>query len=148
MRVDVATELECPAAKAWEEVQKSALLLHVAWPLARIVPADSGAFPARWQSGLTVRCKLFVFGIIPIGVRTLHFEAVDQQACEIRTREQDPLVRKWDHVIAIRPLGPGRSHYRDTIDIDAGRLTLPVWVWTSWFYRHRQWRWRALARTL
>jgi hypothetical protein len=36
MKVDVSTELNCSAIRAWNEVQKSSLLLHVIWPLARV----------------------------------------------------------------------------------------------------------------
>jgi hypothetical protein len=93
-------------------------------------------------------CKLFVFGIVPIGVHTLRFEKVDQEAHEILTHEHDRLVARWDHVVSVRPLGENRSIYRDIIDIDAGSLTVLVWAWASWFYRHRQRRWRALAKTL
>ncbi|SDR60499.1 hypothetical protein SAMN05519103_06860 [Rhizobiales bacterium GAS113] len=148
MRVDVSTKLECTAAKAWNEVQKSSLLLRVIWPLAKIVPVDGAGFPERWREGLTVQCKCFVFGFIPIGIRAIHFERIDQQDYEINTREHDPLVRRWDHQVSVRPLGESRSIYRDTIDIDAKSLTLLVWAWANWFYRHRQRRWRTLAKTL
>jgi len=147
MMVEVSTVLECSAAKAWNEVQKSSLLLHVIWPLARLVPADV-PFPERWSEGLTLQCRSFIFGIIPIGVHTLHMEKIDQENHEIQTREYDPLVTRWDHLISIKPLDDSRSIYRDTIDIDAGRLTFVVWAWAHWLYRHRQRRWRALAKTL
>jgi hypothetical protein len=62
--------------------------------------------------------------------------------------ENDPLVKSWKHAISIKPLGQDRSIYRDVIDIDAGRLTVLVWAWVNWFYRHRQRRWRAFAKTL
>ena len=91
---------------------------------------------------------MYVFGVIPIGVRELYFERIDQNGCRIVTRESDPLVRSWNYTITITPIGPNRSKYRDVIDIDAGHLTVLVWVWTNWFYRHRQRRWRALTRTL
>ena len=148
MRVDVSTELDCSAAKAWEAVQTSALLLAVTAPLARITPVDAPCFPERWSQGLTVRCRSFIFGIIPIGIRTLHFERVDGAAYEIATREHDPLVKQWDHRISIKPLGDDQAAYRDIIDIDAGALTLIVWAWAYWFYRHRQSRWRAIAKRL
>jgi len=148
MKVDVSTELACSAAKAWNEVQKSSLLLRVIWPLARIEPLGGDALPERWSEGLVLGCKLFVFGIVPIGVHTLRFEKVDQEAHEILTHEHDRLVARWDHVVSVRPLGENRSIYRDIIDIDAGSLTVLVWAWASWFYRHRQRRWRALAKTL
>ena len=147
MIADVSTILECPTANAWREVQKSSLLRHVIWPLVRFVPVGP-ALPERWSEGLTVRCKLFVFGVIPMGVHTVHLEKIDQTNHEIHSREHDPLISRWDHVISIKPLDDSRSLYRDTIDIDAGIFTVVVWAWANWFYRHRQRRWRALARTL
>ena len=34
------------------------------------------------------------------------------------------------------------------IVIEAGPLTLLVWLFANWFYRHRQRRWRRVARRL
>jgi len=140
MKVDVSTELDCSAAKVWNEAQKSALLLHVIWPLARI--STSG------RERQKVQCRVYVFGFVPLGIRELYFERIDQLAFRIVTRESDRLVRSWDHTISITPLGANRSIYRDMIDVDAGQLTILVWAWTNWFYRHRQKRWRSLARRL
>jgi hypothetical protein len=147
MIVDVSTALDCSAAKAWNEVQKSSLHSHVIWPLARVVPAGT-PFPERWSEGATIRCRLFIFGVIPMGIHTLFFEKIDQKNYEIQSREHDSLVARWDHLVSIKPLDDSRSIYRDTIDIDAGSLTLVVWAWANWFYRHRQRRWRALAKTV
>ena len=131
MIVDVSTVLNCSATKAWNEVQKSSLLLYVIWPLVRFVP--SGApFPERWSEGLTIQCKLFVFGVIPMGVHTVHIEKIDQRNYEIQSREHDPLIARWDHLISIKPLGDLQSTYRDTINIDAGILTFVVWAWANW----------------
>jgi len=148
MKVEVATQLNCSAAKAWDEVQKSSLLLHVIWPLARIVSVDPQRFPERWTEGLTIQCRSYLLGLIPIGVRNLHFERIDQMNFQILTLESDPLVKRWNHTISIEPLGQDRSIYSDVIDIDAGGLTVLVWAWARWFYRHRQRRWRALAKSL
>jgi hypothetical protein len=148
MKVDVSTELNCSAVKAWNEVQKSALLQQVIWPLARIASVDGRSFPERWTEGLTVQCRSYLFGFIPAGVRNLHFQRIDQVNFEILTLENDLLVKSWTHAISIKPLGQDRSIYRDVIDIDAGRLTALVWAWADWFYRHRQRRWRALAKCL
>lgn len=147
MIADVSTVLDCSATKAWNEVQKSSLLRYVTWPLARFVPLGA-PLPERWSEGLTVHCKLFVFGFIPMGVHTVHIEKIDQANYAIQSREHDPLVARWDHLISIKPLSDSQSTYRDTIDIDAGILTSVVWAWANWFYRHRQRRWRALARRL
>src|SRR5215467_13564398 len=102
MIADVSTTLDCPAAKAWNEVQKSSLLLHVTWPLARLVPIGA-PFPERWSAG-SMQCRLFVFWIIPMGVHTVIFEKIDQENYEIQSREHDPLVARWDHLISIKPL--------------------------------------------
>jgi hypothetical protein len=124
------------------------ILLHVIRPLARISTSGFRDLPERWCEGQKVRCRVYVFGIIPIGVRELRFERIDQNGYRIVTHESDELVRSWKHTIAITTLGPNRSIYRVVIDIDAGHLTILVWIWTNWFYRHRQRRWRALAKTL
>jgi hypothetical protein len=148
MKVEVSTELDCSAAKVWNEVQKSALLLRVIWPLARISTSGLPDLPEHWDEGQKVQCRVYVFGFIPLGVREIYFERIDHRALRIVTRESDRLVRKWDHTILVRPFGPNRSIYRDTIDVDAGHLTVVVGAWTNWFYRHRQKRWRSLARRL
>ncbi len=147
MTADVSTILECSATKAWDEVQKSSLHRHVTWPLTRIVSTGT-PFPERWIEGATIRCRLFISGIIPMGVHTLFFEKIDQRNYEIQSREHDALVARWDHLVSIQPLDGSRSIYRDTIEINAGIFTFVVWAWANWFYRHRQRRWRALAKTL
>jgi hypothetical protein len=81
-------------------------------------------------------------------VHTLHFERIDHRNFEIHTRESNPLISRWDHLISIQSAGEDQSIYRDTINIDAGGLTFAVWLWAGWFYRHRQRRWRKVAKSL
>jgi len=147
MKVFVESVLECPPEAVWREVQTSRLLHEVMHPLARVEPLDE-PLPERWAAAATVRCRLYIFGFVPLGIRTLVFERVDQEAREIQTRECDPLIRRWDHLIRVKPTGDGRTQYSDEIEIDAGGLTLPVWLFAQWFYRHRQRRWRRVARRL
>jgi hypothetical protein len=148
MKVDVSTQLSCSATKAWNEVQRSSLMVRVMRPLIRVAPVDASGLPELWMEGRQFRCRLFVFGFIPIGVRALRFERIDAAAREIRTHESDPLVRRWDHRISIQPAGERRSVYRDEIEIDAGALSFFVWAFANWFYRHRQARWRKIAQSL
>jgi hypothetical protein len=147
MWVRVSSVLDCPPEGVWEQLQRSALLLEVAAPLVRLVPVGA-AFPERWTEGLTLRCRSYLFGFLPLGTRALTFERIDQSAREIQTRESDPLVRRWDHCLRVRPAAGGRTLYTDEIDIDAGLLTPVVWLFAYWFYRHRQMRWRNVARRL
>jgi hypothetical protein len=91
---------------------------------------------------------LRLFGLVPLGTRTLVFERIDPECMEVQTRERDQLVRRWDHLIRLRSLDTGRCRYSDKIEIEAGWLTPLVWLFAAWFYRHRQRRWQTVARRL
>jgi hypothetical protein len=148
MRVYVESVLPCPPEKAWEELQRPALHREVIRPLFRFVPADPPQFPERWPEGATLHFRGYLFGIIPIGTHTIFFERIDPAARELQSREVGRLVRRWDHLVRVRPTGDGRTLYSDEIIIEAGWLTLFVWLFAQWFYRHRQRRWRRVARRL
>lgn len=148
MRVLVESDLPCDADRAWAAVQTSALLLEVVRPLVDVRPLPGEPWPERWPVGQTLRCRSYLFGVVPLGTRTLIFESVDHAAREIRTREHDALVRRWDHRISVQPLGPGRCRYSDDITIEAGLLTPVVWLFAQWLYRHRHRRWRTVAERL
>src|SRR5262245_6503241 len=66
MILDVSTVLNCSAAKAWDQVQKSSILVYVIWPMARVVPTGAPC-PERWSEGLTMAASPGWFGHGPIG---------------------------------------------------------------------------------
>lgn len=149
MRVFVQSTLACDADIGWQRVQTIALLREICSPLVRLAPdRNAPSLPERWPEAGTVRIRPYLFGFIPTGVRVLRCEHVDHQRREIQTREHDPLIRRWDHRIHFESLAPGKSRYTDEVEIEAGLLTLPVWLFAQWFYRHRQRRWRRVAEKL
>jgi hypothetical protein len=148
MRVFVESVLPCDAERAWAEVQKCALLMEVARPLVVFRPAHGESLPERWIAGMTVRCRSYLFGLIPLVERTLFFDRVDRELLVIETREHDWLVRRWDHIIRVQPLDAGRCRYSDEVEIDAGLLTPAVWLFAYLFYKHRQRRWHTVAKRL
>ncbi len=148
MKVHVESILNCSPEQVWSEVQKSSLLLEVIKPLARVTPLDAAGFPERWQEHETIRCRLTVLGIIPVGTHVLQIKRVDPATREIESREHDALVRRWNHLIRVRSTPDGRALYVDEIEISAGFCTVLVWLFASWFYRHRQRRWRRVAERL
>lgn len=148
MRVCVQSVLPCSADDAWHEVQKPSLLIHVAWPLVTFQPVSPERLPERWVQGGTVLLHSRLLGIIPFGVRTLYFERVDNKCREIQTRERDALIPRWDHLIRVQSESADATRYLDEIEIEAGIFTLPVYVFAQCFYRHRQRRWKAVARRL
>jgi len=148
MRAYVESILLCDADLAWNEVQKSTLLAEVVSPIAAISALHGEILPERWSALSTLRCRTHLFGVIPLGTRTLYFERIDAERREIQSREHDALIQRWDHLVRIEPLGPGQCRYSDEIEIEAGPLTLAVWLFACAFYRHRQRRWQTVAKRL
>lgn len=54
-------------------------------------------------------------------------------------------MKQWRHTLTVQPLSPTGSRYTDVIELDAGVLSAPVWLYAHVFYRYRQARWRALV---
>jgi hypothetical protein len=148
MKCFVQTTLDCCADQVWATVQTSSLLLDVIRPVVTMQPVGAEVFPERWTEGTSVRCRVCLFGVLPLGVHRLDLERIDQGGRQIQSRESDAIVRRWDHLIRMQEISGGRTHYSDEIEIDAGILTPVVWLFAAGFYRHRQRRWRTIARRL
>lgn len=148
MRVLVESTLPCDADLAWSAVQTSALLHEVCAPIIYLSPEPGAVIPARWENATTVRLRVRMFGLLPLATRVLHWERIDQTAREMQTREHDALIRLWDHRIHVQPLAAGECRYTDDVEVQAGVLTPLVWLFAQAFYRHRQRRWRRVAKRL
>lgn len=122
--------------------------MHVARPLIRFTAKGSTSFPAIWQPG-EYRAWMWLFGFIPIGWQAVVISEPPPDGATrfIRDNGYGPLIKRWDHWIAIAPRADGTTHYIDRVDIDAGLLTPLIEIFARAFYTHRQRRWRALART-
>lgn len=144
MRVRRSTELPCDADRAWEELQKPGLLQHVSRPLLSVRFRDGR--PERWTVG-EHPVSLRLLGVIPLGRQTVGIEVPPSERGEFRLRDngRGRLVRRWDHLVVIEPLGPGRCRYTDDVEIEAGVLTPVVTAFAWVFYRHRQRRWKRLV---
>jgi hypothetical protein len=146
MKIRAQTRLRCPADQAWAAMQTVALFEHVAAPVLRFAPLPGCALPARWQEGETVRGRMFLFGWLPLGGHAVTVVRIDPHGRTIVTREQGGLLRRWEHTLQVRPAGRGEAVYGDAVDFDAGLLGGAVKVFAELFFRHRQRRWRQLAR--
>jgi hypothetical protein len=146
-RFELKTLLPCSANAAWEAVQRRTLLEHVTHSLLKFMPLGLEALPDRFREG-TYELKLYLFGFLPLGRHTIRVVRLDPLRRELLTEESGTLVKTWNHRIILRTDAQGRTLYSDALSLDAGRLTPVVWVFAQTFYRYRQLRWRALARTL
>lgn len=145
MQVDISTLLQCDPSDAIEHVQSSRLLLYVAKPLVKFVPIEPSELPHTWAEG-TYLVSLQVFGIIPFGRQAVVISYPSSAPFTLRDNGHSALIQKWDHVITIAPLGDG-TLYRDRATINAGVFTPFIWSFAQLFYRHRQRRWRQLAKS-
>jgi hypothetical protein len=146
--VERATHLDCPPEEAFAQVQRSALLEHVAAPLIRFAPRGA-PFPEKWEPG-EYRAGMFLFGLVPIGWQAVVISQPEAagETRFVRDNGYGPLIKRWDHWIAIGPDPGGRgTRYIDQVTIDAGVFTPVVAAFARIFYAHRQRRWRALARS-
>jgi hypothetical protein len=148
MRVHLESVLPCSVEQAWDAVQTTALLREVTLPLLTFPAVDPGALPVRWSALPSVRLRSFLYGLIPLGERVIEIESVDSDGRVIRTRERDSVVRSWKHRISVQPAARGFARYSDTVDINAGMFTVPIWAFAQCLYRHRQRRWRRVAKRL
>lgn len=147
MKVMVETILQLPAAEVLARVRTPALLRYVAAPLMQFVPLDPPRFPDHWAEG-PYRVSTRLFSVVPLGQQTIDisFDGLPGDTFAIRDNGHGELAQRWDHRIEAIAIGERETLYRDTIEIEAGVLTPFVWLFAQVFYRHRQRRWRLLAR--
>lgn len=72
--------------------------------------------------------------------------SIDHNKLIMRDNGYSKLIKKWDHTISLKDIGNGKTLYADTIDINAGALTILVVLFAHVFYRWRQKRWNRLIQ--
>lgn len=148
MRLHLQTLVSCRPARAREQVVTPRLLQRVAWPLLTFKPIDPARWAQQWEPG-DYWVSMRAFGVVPLGRQKVGISyPPPQQPDEFLLRDdgRGTLIRRWDHLIRLTPGPAHTTSYEDRLAIEAGLLTLPVWVWAALFYRWRQHRWRHLAR--
>lgn len=151
MKISKSTYIALPPEDVWREVQTPALLQHIAWPLIQfhfVDPATLTNFSDRER----FKVSLSLLGIVPLGeqwiVPSVHEERPESWPKRLRDNGFSKLVKTWDHWITVIPSDNGGTRYVDDVEVQAGIFTPVVWAFAWVFYRHRQRRWRGLARTI
>ena len=146
MNLRISTELDAPAEQIWALMQRKETLLYVCRGLLGMPGAK--AWPAEWRPGEEVQTRLWFMHVVPGWQHHIRVDAINGEQREMRTEENGGIVRSLHHRLSVEPLPGGHSRYSDALQIDAGGLTLLVWVLAQPFYRYRQARWRGLARVI
>lgn len=147
MLARISTTFDCTAEQLWAEISRPASLRFVAAPLMRFEPLVPGDLDGEWVVGKTYAVRLSLFGFLPAGEHRITIVRMDRQANLIESRESGTLSPVWNHTIRFHPLGDGKLHYTDEIEIQAGLLTGAIWAFAHLFYRHRQRRWNELLHS-
>lgn len=144
LRVKISSVFNAPADKVWALVKRSDTLLFV----TRGLLGFSGAhhFPTEWREGSTENTCLLLFILVPAWGHSITFQEVSASKRVLSTNEGGGLVPVWNHLIHVVPDQSGTCTYTDDVEVQAGALTLLVWLYAHVFYRYRQFRWRTLLR--
>jgi hypothetical protein len=149
MKLRLSTRIDLPPAEVWQLVQTPRLLDFVAAPLMRFEYLEP-LRPRRFEAGGRCLARLRIFGIVPFGtqwiVTSLDEPAEGAWPRRLRDDGHGALIAMWDHWITVAPDIGGGTRYTDELEVRAGALTPFVWAFAQVFYRHRQRRWRKLAR--
>jgi hypothetical protein len=90
-----------------------------------------------------------LFGVIPMGKQWINISfpnTNEVRAFQMLDDGEGDLMRRWRHLITVTSTPSGQTCYADEVDVDAGWLTLPVFVWTYGYFLYRQVRWRRLMK--
>ncbi len=129
--------------EVFEKLKAIQTLQYIAAPYATFTPVNtSEAF--TWKAGKTFSFRFKLFGIIPFGVHTINVIEFDEQTTRIYTKEGNPHVPVWNHLILLKPLDGTSLLYTDEVEIHAGWKTPFVALWAKCFYAHRQKKWLKL----
>lgn len=145
MKVTVTSQFKLPARKTWALIQRSDTLEFVTRGLIGFRPL-SGKFPTAWQAGVTEQVRILLFGFIPAWKHQISFIKTDSDNMQLNTEEAGGAISRWDHLMTVKATSETSSSYCDSIEIEAGSLTLLIWLYAQGFYRYRHWRWKALEK--
>lgn len=136
----------CFPAKAdviWELLQKIETLQYIAAPYAYFRRTDPSA-DMIWREKAVFHFKLRIFGFIPVSLHTIQINTFDRATYLVKSTESNRFVSVWKHTIILKPGDDGTTGYTDEVEIGAGFLTSMISLWSKFFYKHRQKKWRRL----
>lgn len=140
MKIKITTAIQVDEDNMWTEVEKVSSLMHIASPIIIFRPSERGSLPEKWQTGIEYSFNLLLLGVIPLGKHYITLIEADKN--RITSHEHSKIINLWIHTITFKKNSTGGIDYTDQIEISAGILTLPVWLFSHIFYRYRQYRWR------
>ena len=151
MHLRSAVLLPCRPERLVAELARTRWLDRLDGPVLQFEPRSPASFPELWRPG-DYRVGLRVAGRLPIGEHTLAVrrvlgpdDALGPGATEIwHDAGYSDLVRTWDHRVLVEEVHQ-MTWCTDVVEIRAGLLTLPAWLFAQVLYRVRGRRLTRLA---
>jgi hypothetical protein len=144
MIAKITTIIDTSPEKLWEEIQKPKSLQYVAAPILFFYPVEGTDLEDSWETDKEYKLRLYFLKLIPLGFHKIVLKKIDHSKNEIISNESGFLAKVWNHSINFKAINTNQIVYTDTIEIRAGLLTLFIWLFSQFFYRHRQRKWKRL----
>src|SRR5262249_45384715 len=146
MRIERASFLNASGSEVADLMFDPQVLAFLLRRLVAVQPVDPPVFPRRWIPG-RFRVRMRLFGFISLGWQDI--VVADAQADSaaqrwaLRDTGSGALARRWDHRLSVEGCDDRRARYTDRLDIEAGTLTLPSWLFAQALFAWRRHRWRV-----
>jgi hypothetical protein len=151
LELSIRTTLALPYAEVFALLRTPRVMQVVSAPWIIFRPLDPPELPAEWAPG-DYWVSLYLLGRLPLGKQRIRLVLPEKtpdtwpRRLEMIEYGQGDMVRTWEHHITLEELPDRHTRYTDRLQVQAGLLTPLVWFFASLFFRHRQARWRKLAR--
>ena len=144
MIAKITTIMNATPQMLWKELIKPSSLQYVAAPILYFHPLKGADLNKEWEINMVYNLQLHFLKFIPLGFHKITVKCIDISKNEIVTNESGLLAKVWDHTIKFNPINSNQIEYTDIIVIKAGFLTGFIWLFSHFFYRHRQRKWKYL----
>lgn len=136
----IETVMNTTPEKLWEEITKPSSLQYVAAPILYFHPIHGTDLSSRWEINKEYDLRLYFLKFIPFGFHKIIVKTLSKN--KIVSNESGLLARVWNHTIKFSAINSNQIIYTDIIEIKAGFLTVFIWLFAHFFYRHRQRKWK------
>ncbi len=145
MRLECTSLLPCSIDRLAPELAKPMLLNWISWPMLHFVAVDPPALPGRFATG-RYRTRLMLGVVVSIGEHTLDLQMAPGNGPGLVWHDAgySDLIKVWDHQIRLEDYY-GMTRYTDVVEVHAGLLTVPAWLFAYAYYTHRQRRLNRLV---
>lgn len=134
MLAKVMSVFNFDSEELFNELKKTKSLIYIAKPLVKICTIlPKYPLPEVWEEDAKYLIKMYVLGFIPLGKQWIVI-SVDNSNKHIRDNGFSRLVKMWDHNIYLKDIGRGKTLYADTIEINAGAITIFIVLFANIFF--------------